>query len=107
MLREKSKKANSHTFDPGYQSHATQQTYTAFNTTNTHYKRVQMTPHETSLLLCFACMYEFKFILHVNAAVAHYQISLACLCNVEGSNVSEWEPGSEAHQSHGWGKAAT
>ena len=34
--------------------------------------------------------------LHVNAAVAHYQISLACLCNVGGSNVSEWEPGSES-----------
>lgn len=64
-------------------------------------KSVRMTSCKTSLSLCFACMYEFKLILHVNAAVAHYQISLACLCNVESSNASEWEPGSEAHQSHG------
>lgn len=55
-----------------------------------------MTPRRTSLLLPFACTHQFKLILHVNAAAAHYQISLACLCIIGSSNVSEWDPGSES-----------
>lgn len=47
-------------------------------------------------LAVFSSCAWFKPILHVNAAVPHYQISLACLCNVGSSNVSEWQPGSKS-----------
>lgn len=73
---------------------AIQPTYTEFIITNTH----THTHYEASEWLnagpVYCCVSHARM-MHVSAAVVHYQISLACLCNVGSANVSECDPGSE------------